>query len=776
MSHKKNGQKEQGDPPHLSATDLARLDSWLLEIAAQVHGPGREEASGNFRFGSNDSLAVHRNGYWHSFSAGKGGHSAKSLLTHLHGGAAAGVARAWLAAHAGDGRLGRGEGAGDDETAQSLLDAEAEAFIDALWLRAQPVTDSKSAMKYFERRGLDIVAAGADSQLRWLPAWRGDEGAILAYVSDDAGQIVALQVLHVRPDGAKSTTQPVRRTFRGPHDWRRRGAFRLGSAGVTDITLTEGVEDAIAAALAGAERVHACLGADGVGRAELPLTVTGATLARDDDPPGSPACLALGRGVARVLLQGRKVKITPRAGTLHPGAKDIADLAQTDIDLARQALEDADSVKTALDAAEKEALLDQISWASTDVYENRRKAVAEVLGWRAGALDDDRSERIRARAKHGDDPVASGANAEPWPDPVTDLAAVLDAAVDELKRFLIVPDPAYLDTVVLWSAHSHLVHREELGVGFTPRIAFQSPIRRCGKSTALKCVHLMTHNPRAASSISPSSLFRAVDAFAISLMVDEGDNVFKNANPELLAIMNAGADKMTAKVMRSEKNDDGKFEPREFNCFAPIGFTSIKPLPETLQDRSIVLRMRRATKSERPERLTLRTRGPLIDIGRQLARWAIDLEALPDPDIPADLFNRIEDRWFILFQIAAIAGSEWPERCRKAALADLAREEANDVDGGVEGDLLADVWEVFYKKKKVRMFTKEICAALLGLGESPWRPPIAGSLSTNIISAAICGISCPTTPRESRQGNGGRAIFRPKDSINYTSRMRSIGT
>ena len=50
---------------------------------------------------------------------------------------------------------------------------------------------------------------------------------------------------------------------------------------------------------------------------------------------------------------------------------------------------------------------------------------------------------------------------------------------------------------------------------------------RCGKSTALKCAFLMSTNPRMASSISASALFRAVDAHQVSLFVDEADNVFK---------------------------------------------------------------------------------------------------------------------------------------------------------------------------------------------------------------------------------------------------------
>jgi hypothetical protein len=706
----------------LSADDIARLDTFACELAAQVHGDGREEASGDWRFGRNDALVLHPNGYWHDFASGNGGHGAVKLLAHLHGSdeAAANVARAWLAQHAGDGRLGRDFDADEDDAKRSLVDAERTAYIKALWARAAPIADIPQVKAYFANRALDPVATGAEAQMRWLPNWRGDEGALIAAVTDNAGELVAIQILHLKPDGHKSTIQPVRKLQIGPHDWRTRGAFRLGSAGAVTLTITEGVEDAIAATMAGAECVHACLSVGGIGRAELPSNVKRVVVARDDDPPGSTPCLLLGRGVARVMLQGRPVAITPRAGALKPGAKDIADLLKIDAALARQLLVEAGGIRERLDAAEREALFDEVSRGRDDDYFPNHVAIAKALGWPAGALDKDRSKRRQERGKDGADPVVSGVVIEPWPHPVTDVGAVLDAAVAELNRFLVVPDPTYLDTIALWSVHSHLLHREELGVGFTPKLALQSPIKRCGKSTALKCAYLMAHKARMAASISPSSLFRAVDAAQVSLMIDEGDNVFKNHNPELLGIINSSSDRMAASVTRTEAVGNGQFVSKDFKCFAAIALTSIQQVPDTLQDRCIALSFRRAMKHERPERLTIRTRGPLIDVGRQFTRWAADLKELPNPATLADLFNRIEDKWFVLFQIALAAGGDWPERCRVAALADLKREEANDADGGAEGDLLGDVWRVFHEKGVVRMFTSELRAALVALSEAPW--------------------------------------------------------
>ena len=725
MPHKKAAAAAHG----LSAEEVTCLDSWSIEIAAKDLGDVNEEANGEWRVGGNRRLVIHRNGCWHDFLHEKTGHGALSLLTHLHHGdaqAALEVAQAWLTQHKGDGELGRASGDDEDdngEDAQAIAadDAWHIAYVDTFWRRAEAI-DGTPAEAYLKSRGLWPLPAGVDKWLQWAPNVRGDEGALLAAVADDSDEVVAVQLTYITPDGEKSKAQPVRRTLRGPHDWRSRGTFRIGAPGAPDLVLTEGVEDAIVALMAGAARAHACLGGGALGRARLPITVENVIVARDDDPPGSPACVALGRGVARLLGQGRKVSVTPRAGRLAPGAKDLNDLLRIDVALARRQLNEAGGIGP-FDKVEREAMLDEISRLPQDVYENIRKSVARMLNWRAKALDGDWGKRRGRRALSGeDDPVTKAGRIEPWRDPVTDLGSVLDAAVAQLKRFLIVPSPTYLDTIALWVAHTYLVRNEAFGVGFTPLLAFQSPLKRCGKSTGLKCVHLMSCDARMVASITPASLFRVVDEYGGTLTVDEADNTFRDEKSDLLGIMNAGRDRMTARVMRAEAAGDGKFKIREFNTFAPIALSSIKQLPDALQDRAIVLSLKRATHGERPERLTIMVRGPLIDIGRRLARWAADLPAkpLPQPDALTGLYNRIEDKWFVLFQVAELAGGDWPQRCRKAASADLARQEANDADGGRDADLLADVWQVFYEKNKERLHTDELCEALIAMDESPW--------------------------------------------------------
>ena len=64
MSRQKTGSAAHG----FSAEDVARIDSWIVEIAAkQLGGVAPEEANAEWRVGNNRRLVIHRNGCWHDY-------------------------------------------------------------------------------------------------------------------------------------------------------------------------------------------------------------------------------------------------------------------------------------------------------------------------------------------------------------------------------------------------------------------------------------------------------------------------------------------------------------------------------------------------------------------------------------------------------------------------------------------------------------------------------------------------------------------------------------
>lgn len=113
---------------------------------------------------------------------------------------------------------------------------------------------------------------------------------------------------------------------------------------------------------------------------------------------------------------------------------------------------------------------------------------------------------------------------------------------------------------------------------------------------------------------------------------------------------------------------------REFSVFCPKVLAGIDTgrLPETVEDRSIVLRMKRRQEREPVERLRSRSVRPEAEVLRgALETWAAAVlahlrEAMPE--LPDELGDRAADAWESLLAIADLAGEEWPARGRAAAI------------------------------------------------------------------------------------------------------------
>ena len=280
-----------------------------------------------------------------------------------------------------------------------------------------------------------------------------------------------------------------------------------------------------------------------------------------------------------------------------------------------------------------EPFLDEAARLDHTGYERARDPIAKLLGWRVSSLDEDRKvRRMQWASSAANDPDIEPVPEEhqPWPEPVSDIRPVLDAALAELGRY-IVADKLVLAAAVLWSALAHLLSRDNLGLDVAPRLAVQGVVRGVGKTTMLEAISNLVPDPIFAGSITSSSLFRIIDARRPTLLIDEADRLFNGHNEELLAICNSGHRRASAYVLRSVPQPDGTYVAVQFSTFAPIAFAGIDALPETQQDRSIVLRLKRALAGELKHHLRDGKSAVLLEFRRKLARWAADLEELPEP-------------------------------------------------------------------------------------------------------------------------------------------------
>ena len=281
-------------------------------------------------------------------------------------------------------------------------------------------------------------------------------------------------------------------------------------------------------------------------------------LAHDgDDPAAKPAAVqAYHRGVVRYLGQGLTLRMTA-----PPSGCDPNDILKYDgPDALKKLLAEA---RCDLGKFDHAAFLDELCKLDDLAYDRAREPALKLLG--LSKLETLDKQRAATRKRWAETPGSTEIppvpdDDQPWPEPVTDIGPVLDAALKELARYVIAPQHR-LATAVLWSAYVHLLPRADLGIDVAPRLGIRSKIRGSGKSTLLECVDNLTPKPVLAGSITPSSVFRIIDAEHPTLLLDEADNVVnKHSSPDLLAILNSGHRRRTAYVIRSVPTEDGGWQ------------------------------------------------------------------------------------------------------------------------------------------------------------------------------------------------------------------------
>ena len=89
--------------------------------------------------------------------------------------------------------------------------------------------------------------------------------------------------------------------------------------------------------------------------------------------------------------------------------------------------------------------------------------------------------------------------------------------------------------------------------------------------------------------MTAAALFRAVEQFRPTLLVDEADTFLRDRD-DLRGVLNSGHLRASAVVVRTVGDEH---EARLFSTWAPKAVALIGTLPDTLADRSIILSMRR---------------------------------------------------------------------------------------------------------------------------------------------------------------------------------------
>jgi hypothetical protein len=370
---------------------------------------------------------------------------------------------------------------------------------------------------------------------------------------------------------------------------------------------------------------------------------------------------------------------------------------------AQAAFEDGQVLKT---AESDEVILCELATLSPLEYEQQREDMAKQLKIRVSVLDGEVSKRRPTVASDGND--LGLVDPKPWDSPVNG-AGLIQRIIEELQRYIVMP-PHIAEVVALWVVHTYAFEFWR----HTPRLAIRAADKGSGKSTMLDVLACVVRRAVKADSISTAVLFRVVDQYHPTMLIDEVDS-FLCDNEELRGALNAGHSRM-GKHFRCEGD---QHSIKAFKTFAPVATAGIGELPGTLADRSIDIVLKKKLATEHVDDFNEESPGDLPILGRMAARWVKDnepaLRAIK-PVMPTSIHNRKADNWRPFLAIADVVGGEWPARARGLAEALTNGEE----DNSITVMLLADIRDIFDNRGASRITSADVAEALEELEDRPW--------------------------------------------------------
>jgi putative DNA primase/helicase len=355
----------------------------------------------------------------------------------------------------------------------------------------------------------------------------------------------------------------------------------------------------------------------------------------------------------------------------------------------------------------KDGRLDCLGGLSPVEYAQRRNDLAEDLGVPLKALDAEYKERRKAKAHseamHGHWTV------EPYPDPV-DGGELLRRIEKRIRNHVILSSHSALAsslwTMLAWT-HDAAVH--------SPILLSTSPEAECGKTTLLSLLSFMVPRGLIFVEGSPSVIYRLIEKWHPTLIVDEADKIFQN-NPELRAVINSGWTRGSG-VPRCHPDTH---EPEFFETFGPkaIGLKGLR-MPDTTLSRSIIIPMQRKLPDEKAEDFDHMDDEELSEMRSKLLRFANDnldklTECRRSTEMPEGFSNRLAANWRLILTIADLCGED--KRARGAAK--FLSHRADEASMAVQ--LLADIVAVMKDGKVDAMHSEDVAAALVELEGRPW--------------------------------------------------------
>jgi Protein of unknown function (DUF3631)/Domain of unknown function (DUF3854) len=316
---------------------------------------------------------------------------------------------------------------------------------------------------------------------------------------------------------------------------------------------------------------------------------------------------------------------------------------------------------------------------------------------------------------------------EPWPDPVN-IAQLVDEITAILGRHIWMNDHCQL-AAALWLMMAWGTDAFDV----LPLLTISSPVKRCGKTKLLTVLKRMARKAVSTSNISAAALYRVVEKYAPTLIIDEFDSFGKD-NEDLRNVINSGHTRDSTDCAWRCAPDT--HEPEPFNTCCPKAIGLIGKLHPTTHDRSIVIRLERKPTTIKVEPLRNTTPAQYDEVRCKAIRCLFDHKdqlRAANPAALGLLHDRANDNWSPLLAIAEVGGKELTDKTLAAIKAIDPGED--DDDSPTIAVLLAlrtvfkEAWAEYKKghlipgkEAEFSMISGEIVKELNGEGykDAPW--------------------------------------------------------
>ena len=313
-----------------------------------------------------------------------------------------------------------------------------------------------------------------------------------------------------------------------------------------------------------------------------------------------------------------------------------------------------------------------------------------------------RLERL-INGDHGQGPDCDGVAGRPiWFDEIELWPKAVNGAelLTELSRAIgayIIMDAHQRDAVALWTVFAHAHDLRD----YAPLLIIASPLKRCGKTKLQETLARLVPRPQPTSGVTGALFARLVEKHRPTLFIDEFDAIAhgdKEVAESLRGQLNSSFNKRSAVVLKLVSVPGNGWEERLFSTWTPTCVAGIGTVPDTVEDRSVIIRLTRKLGAETVRRLRDKDGGDLAILARKVARFVNDNEhslRQAQPKAPDALNDRQADAWDPLFAIADAAGGGWPERAQAIALALCGADDVEVAERDIKIVLLMDIRDVF---------------------------------------------------------------------------------